>query len=213
MTGPSSLRVFLKAPRIGEVKTRLAADVGADEAARLYRAMAEAEISATTPLASDDYEQVLCFAPADAREEIAAWFPGRKLEEQRGADLGERMAHALRAAFQGGAPRAAVIGTDVPSLTRRHVLEAYSALDEADLVLGPTPDGGYYLIGMKQLHGGVLVDMPWSTPEVLPRTLALADALGLRTTLLGELRDVDTLDDVLTCGNELEAFLGSRQRW
>lgn len=209
----NALRVFLKTPRLGEVKTRLAAALGEHAALRIYRAMAEAAIAATAPRASDRYEQVLCFAPPDGREEITAWFPDRKLAEQRGADLGERMADALQAAFGDGAPRVAVIGTDVPGLGRSHVLEAYERLDSADLVLGPTLDGGYYLIGLKQPQPRLFAAMPWSTPEVLPRTLARAVQLGLRVHQLEELRDMDTIDDLRACADRLGPLFDPDQRW
>jgi glycosyltransferase A (GT-A) superfamily protein (DUF2064 family) len=94
----------------------------------------------------------------------------------------------------------ALVGSDVPGLPRGHLLEAFSALRPADLVLGPTPDGGYYLIGMNGPQPALFQDMPWSTPQVLPRTRARAAALSLRTTFLEELRDVDTIEDLRALG-------------
>lgn len=202
-----ALRVFVKAPRIGEVKTRLAAGIGSARAARLYQALAEAEVAATAPRPLDDYEQTLCFAPAEAGGEIGAWFPGRPREPQQGLDLGARMSHAFDTAFQGGARRVALIGTDAPGVTRSHILRTYRDLETADLVVGPAADGGYYLIGMKQKCPGLFAGIPWSTPQVLGSTLRRATELGLRTLLLEELRDIDTLEDVRACWTQLKPIL------
>lgn len=214
------LLVFVKAPRPGEVKTRLAKALGPEAAALLYRALAEEEIRRTVPRAGE-YERAFCFAPADAREEIARWLPGQTLEAQQGADLGERMSRAFASAFAAGARRVAIVGTDVPSCGREHVAEALRALDDHDLVLGPTHDGGYYLVALDRPRPALFQSIPWSTPSVLPATAERAGVLGLAVRMLDPLRDVDTIGDVkaewerlrpLVSGTPLERRLADATR-
>jgi rSAM/selenodomain-associated transferase 1 len=190
-----ALLIFAKAPRPGAVKTRLAAVLGDRTAAELYRVIAEEEIRRTAPRAGE-YGRTLFFAPEDAREEIQRWLPGEDLVPQRGPDLGARMAQAFAAAFTAGARRVAIIGTDVPAVGRDLVVEALRALDAHDVVLGPTLDGGYYLIALDRPRPDLFASIPWSTSSVLPATVERASLLGLSVRLLAPLRDIDVLDDV-----------------
>lgn len=209
------LLVFVKAPRPGAVKTRLAAALGGEAAAALYRAIAEEEIRGTAPRAGE-YARVICFDPPDARDEVTRWLPGVPLRPQEGADLGARMSSAFAEAFASGARRVAIVGTDVPACGRGHVAEALRALDEHDLVLGPTHDGGYYLIALDRPRPALFPSIPWSTPSVLPATVERAGVLGLGVRMLDPLRDIDTLEDVraewprlrpLVAGTALEPVL------
>lgn len=188
------LIVFVKAPRPGAVKTRLARDLGAAAAADLYRRIAERVLRGSAP-AGDEYLRTVAFAPADARDEIAAWLPGEELRAQRGGDLGERMAAAFADAFAAGSRRVALAGSDVPELTRERVGEAFSALDGHDMALGPAADGGYYLVALARPRPALFEGVAWSTERVLAETLERAAAAGLRVRLLGTLRDVDTPED------------------
>lgn len=208
MTGAlSALIVFLKAPRPGSVKTRLAEAVGPNAAAEIYRAIAEREIRATAPAAPSDYHRVFFFAPPDASAEIAEWWPGETLRAQQGLDLGERMRRAFDVVFEDGARRAAIIGSDVPGVTRAHVLAAFRALDGADLAIGPTLDGGYYLLAMDRPRPGLFESISWSTPAVLPATIARAATLGLSVATLEGLPDVDMVDDLRSHWNDLRPSL------
>jgi rSAM/selenodomain-associated transferase 1 len=189
------LIVFVKAPRPGAVKTRLAAALGPDHAAGLYRAIAEEEIRRTAPR-GDEYDRVFGFDPPDARDEIARWLPGEERRPQEGPDLGARMSHAFAAAFAAGARRVAIVGTDVPACGRQHVAEALNALDETDVALGPTHDGGYYLLALDRPRPALFQSIPWSTPSVLPATAERAGVLGLSVRMLEPLRDIDTLEEV-----------------
>jgi rSAM/selenodomain-associated transferase 1 len=189
------LLVFVKAPRAGEVKTRLARALGAEAAAGLYRAMADEQIRQTAPR-RDEYRRTFLFAPAEARPDIESWLPGETLEAQHTGDLGERMARAFASAFAAGARRVAVVGSDVPSCTREHVAEALRSLDDHDVVLGPTHDGGYYLVALDRPRPALFQSIPWSTASVLPATAERAGVLGLSVRMLDPLADIDTIDDV-----------------
>ncbi len=192
--------VFVKAPRPGTVKTRLAAGLGPggeQRAADLYRGLAEAAFAAARALAREGAAVTVHFAPGDAAGEVAAWLgPDVALVPQAPGDLGARMACALSAAFAAGAARAVLVGSDCPRLEPRHLREALAALGSSDLVLGPAADGGYWLVGAR---GGVppgFEGVPWSTADVLSRTLDLATLARLRVALLDTLHDVDTAADV-----------------
>jgi hypothetical protein len=200
-----ALIVFVKEPRPGAVKTRLARSIGDHAAAAAYRALAEAEIRATAPPRATSggpaYERLFFFAPAEAEAAVADWLRGVLADEplvcrpQSGADLGARMAGAFDECFARGARRVAIVGTDVPACSSRHVLAALGALDDHDVALGPTHDGGYYLLALERPRPELFRDISWSTPAVLAATRARAAALGLRVELLETLRDVDTLED------------------
>jgi rSAM/selenodomain-associated transferase 1 len=202
--------VFVKAPRPGTVKTRLAETIGAPAAAELYRRLAEAEIAGTAPHSAADFERLLCYAPADGRAEVEASFPGIPLVAQSDGDLGGRMLRAFQHAFDQGARRVALIGTDVPWVTRAHLMDALDRLDDVDVVLGPTTDGGYYLIALKRAHEDLFRDVAWSTAAVLPTTVERCHERRLRVFLLEELPDIDTLDDVARHWVRLEPLLDAR---
>lgn len=190
-----TLIVFLKRPRVGEVKTRLVPALGAAAAAALYRVLAEEEIRRTAPSAGE-YRRLFFFAPEDASATMRAWFPGETWLPQRGADLGARMAAAFDQAFEAGARRAAIIGSDVPWVSCELVAHALQSLDEVDLVLGPARDGGYYLLAVSEPRHQLFQGIAWSTPSVLAHTVERAGALGLSVRLLDTLSDIDTMEDV-----------------
>ena len=203
------LIVFVKEPRPGAVKTRLLPALDAQSAAALYRVLAEEEIRQTAPGAGE-YDRLFFYAPPGAGEAMRAWLPGRTFLPQRGEDLGARMAAAFDETFRRGARRAAVIGTDVPWVHRGLVAEAFAALDAHDVVLGPTSDGGYYLLALGRPQPALFQDIAWSTASVLTSTLDRAAALGLRVRLLPELPDIDTLDDVRAHWPRLRPLLEDR---
>ena len=190
-----ALVVFVRHPRPGSVKTRLVPVLGEGTAAALYRAMAEAVLGETAPGAGE-YERLVFFDPPEAAAEMRAWLPGLRLVPQSGSDLGARMSHALGHAFARGAGRAAIVGTDVPGMGRAIVSEALDALDEADLVIGPAEDGGYYLLALARPQPALFEGIAWSTSTVATETLRRAAALGLRVHRLPARRDVDTAFDL-----------------
>lgn len=190
-----ALIVFVKEPRPGTVKTRLARVIGNEHAAQLYRALAEEAVRRTQPRGGE-YAQFLFFTPADAGPTLARWFPGGTLFPQKGDDLGQRMANAFETAFARGARRVAIVGTDAPGVSRPLVTEALLALGDHDVVVGPAQDGGYYLLALDRPRPGLFEAIPWSTSGVLAATAERAALLGLRLSVLEPLADIDTLDDL-----------------
>jgi hypothetical protein len=191
------------------VKTRLAAAIGPEAAADLYRALVEHVLVATTPRAGD-YERLVFFDPPGALEEMRVWLPGVRLLPQGGGDLGERMADAFARAFARGARRVAIVGTDVPGVTRETVLAALSALEGADVALGPAEDGGYCLLGLREPRPELFAGIAWSTGTVAAETRTRAAASRLTVRELPALRDLDTLEDLRGLWPRLEGLLEGR---
>jgi rSAM/selenodomain-associated transferase 1 len=186
------LIVFVKAPRAGKVKTRLAQSVGANAACLIYQILASRVLTQIESLPGVQ----LRFHPATARNEIRPWRRrGWTVAPQGGGDLGQRLKRAFREAFSTRCERVAIIGSDSPELTARDVEDAWSALDGNDVVLGPSADGGYWLVALRKSLPKLFAKIPWSTDRVLAATLASAKSAGLQVHLLRELADVDTEDD------------------
>jgi rSAM/selenodomain-associated transferase 1 len=210
-----ALIAFLKHPEPGAVKTRLVPALGAEIAAELYRALAEEVLRATVPRRGE-YETLVFYDPPGAAEAMRAWLPGFRLFAQSAGDLGMRMAAAFARAFERGARRVAIVGTDAPAVTRETVAEALATLDEAELVVGPAEDGGYYLLALGEPHPELFEDIAWSSPAVLEETLARAATAGLRVREMERRRDVDSLEDLRAEWPRIRTLLegnpGLRQR-
>jgi rSAM/selenodomain-associated transferase 1 len=188
----SRVVVFLRAPRAGSVKTRLAAALGEDAALDVYRDL----LAATFAALADQAGVELRHTPDDAGPEIAPMLrAGWAAAPQGGGGLSERLARAVDDAFRSGAGRVLVIGSDCPYLTGGDIGEALDALEESDLVLGPALDGGYWLIGLRRPAPYLFRGVPWSTPDVLAATRRHAEAAGLHVALLRALADIDTPED------------------
>lgn len=212
--GRPTVVVFVRTPVPGTVKTRLAADVGAARATEIYRKLAEGTVQRLSGTRGREPQEgrpgwrvEVHFTPSDptSAAEIRGWLGGNPelafYPQAEEGDLGMRMEAALCEALARGAPSACVVGSDVPALGPLQVEAAFQALSgEADLVLGPSPDGGYYLVGVRAgtpLRNSPLFHrMPWSTDRVLRESLHRARALGLRVHRLEPLADVDRAEDL-----------------
>ena len=186
--------LFVKHPEPGKVKTRLAATLGPVRAAEIYRTLAE-EVLRRVPA---DTEVLVLFDPPGKAAEIAAWLrrPASALVPQVSGDLGVRLEAAFAEGFARGCDAVAAIGSDCVELTPAHFAEAWCALETHDAALGPTVDGGYYLLALRTPHPELFRDIAWSTDAVCRQTLERAEAAGLRVHLLPILSDVDTEEDL-----------------
>lgn len=201
------LLVFLKAPRSGAVKTRLAAAIGDDLARHIYERLTSTVLRATTPGEPPSFRKVLCFAPADAVPEIGSWLAGEACEPQPEGDLGERMDGSFARSFARGSTKTVIVGTDSLDIDRRAVEAAFDALDGADVVLRAAEDGGYTLIGLKRRQTSLFSGLAWSTGTVLSATRALAEAAGLSVVVQGPDKDIDTLEDLRGQWGRIEPLL------
>lgn len=194
--------VFLRAPRRGSVKTRLAATLGPDAALAIYHELLATTIRAVSPL---DAVELRC-TPDDATTEVASLVhPGWTVVPQGDGDLGDRLQRAFTEGFDAGMTRMAVIGTDCPEMKVDDIQSAWAGLEKAEVVLGPAADGGYWLIGLRGPQPALFQGIEWGTSHVLRQTLDRATAAGLRVELLRELSDVDTEEDWRTWSLEREA--------
>ena len=184
-----SLIIFLKAPRPGFVKTRLARTSGVEPACAAYRRLVETLLANLTALTGVE----LRYSPDEAAGEIQPWLrPHWHSRAQGEGDLGARLHRAFAESFLQDAQRVVIIGSDCPEVTPRDIAEAWRALQSHDLVLGPATDGGYWLIGLNHVQPSLFTEMVWSTETVLQETLQRARSAALRVSLLRELVDVDT---------------------
>jgi rSAM/selenodomain-associated transferase 1 len=143
-----------------------------------------------------EFTRIIFYTPAHRAGEFTSWIPGGRAIPQRGADIGERMANALRDLFSLGASKAILAGVDIPELSGEVIKDALRKLDAADIVLGPAEDGGYYLIGMKSLYEEVFRNISWSTEKVFRQTVSIAGTMKLRYETVVTLSDVDTHEDL-----------------
>lgn len=195
--GKAVILLFAKAPVPGTVKTRLASVLGEKEAAALHRRLTRRALKTAL---SAKLGPVILFCAPDTRH---AFFrrlkreSGVVLRSQRGADLGERMHHAMTyalARYRG----AIVIGSDCPAMDENYLRQAAEVLECGDstLVLGPATDGGYVLIGASLIPRGLFTDVPWGSNEVLEITRARLKATGRSWHELAPLDDVDRPGDL-----------------
>jgi hypothetical protein len=172
------------------VKTRLALDIGPEAAAAIYRCMVQHQISAITP----EWRVEIHFAPAVGADEMRQWLGLRHVfHSQAGNDLGGRLVHATAGAFSRGAGAVIVIGGDCPGLDDICLRRASSALDTTDVVLGPTVDGGYYLIGLRRMWPSLFRDIHWCSDAVLKQTMERVREASLSHAVLSIKEDVDDI--------------------
>ena len=200
-----ALCIMVKAPEPGRVKTRLCPPLSPDDAAELYRCFLLDKIAQARGVAGA--ERVLAYAPAQAAAVFEPLAPGFTLLAQRGIDLTERLVAVCDELFRNGCDAAIVIDSDTPTLPTERLERAVAVMKEGgyDLVLGPSEDGGYYLIGLRRPHPELFEGMRWSTPTVLKETLRRAHALGLSSTNLSAWYDVDTPADLARLQADLAA--------
>jgi uncharacterized protein len=180
------LLVTAKAPRPGHVKTRMCPPLGLQTAARLGHAFLTDAV--TRALTVDPSAGLL--APIGDADELTELFPGVPVVAQQGTGLALALEHAVA----GGALLVSGDAPSYPTVLIRRGLES-----TADLVLGPSLDGGYCLIGMRRFHPAPFRDISWSTGAVLEQTLDAARAAGLEVELLDPAPDIDTVDDLAAC--------------
>ena len=185
MTRPRLL-VTAKAPRPGHIKTRMCPPLGLHTAARLGQALLTDALAGARLI---DHDAGL-LAPAGDADELAVLFPGVEIVAQQGRGLADALEHAVAAG-------AIVVSGDAPTYPAELIRRGLAST--ADMVLGPSLDGGYCLIGMRRFHPAPFRDIAWSTGSVLEQTVAAARAAGLTVELLEPAPDVDTVHDLLAC--------------
>lgn len=190
----TALIIFVKNPIPGKVKTRLAKSIGNERAVDIYLRLLQHTASITKHVEADKH-----LFYGDYVNEQDMWDNETYIKKlQKGTELGERMESAFKEVFTAGYRKVLIIGSDCADLKKEILEQACAELEHTDIVAGPTFDGGYYLLGMKQLHPILFADINWSTPQVMNQTLAAIQSIGLQYTFLPKLSDVDEIKDVPT---------------
>jgi len=193
----NALAIFAKAPIAGQVKTRLCPPLTHKQAAELFRCFLLDTVDRMCSL--ETVQVFLAITPADSEPLFRHMipFPVRYLP-QRGDSLGEREINMLADMLEAGFSRAVIIGSDIPTLPVAHIQEAFTRLEdpECDAVFGPSTDGGYYLVGVREVHRPLFENVAWSTPQVLEQTLEQAWLHQLAVELVPSWYDVDTVEDL-----------------
>jgi uncharacterized protein len=210
----NALAVMAKAPVAGQVKTRLLPAVTAEEAAELFRALLMDQLKHLQDFDAADF--YLAFAPDEGRllmENLAP--PCFGLFPQQGADLGARMEAVFKRLFDIGHKNIVLIGGDLPPVPLRYFAQAYAFLAESNprVVLGPSRDGGYYLVGCNQPTPQIFQGMRWSHSAVLAQTQDKLSSLKIDYHLLPSWFDIDTPADLrylrFACDSSLEKELAN----
>lgn len=186
----NALIIFTRNPQLGKVKTRLAKTIGDEKALQVYTDLLSHTMNVTIQLTCDK------FVFYDERiVNNDGWadnlFYKRK---QSGVDLGARMQAAFEQLFEVGYQKCIIIGSDLFDLTANHIQEAFQKLNNADVVLGPAEDGGYYLLGLKKVIPSVFINKHWGTSSVLTDTLK--DLENHQVDCIETLNDIDTFEDL-----------------
>lgn len=193
-----ALLVLARYPEPGRVKTRLAAGIGEWQAFEVYECLLRRTARAASAVAGEGVAVTVHVTPACRVGAMRTYVADRRVRvvPQPEGTLGERLEAAFLGSFAGGAERVLAIGADCPDLDEHRIREAFQRLEGIDAVLGPSDDGGYYLVGLSRPRLEMFRDVPWSTDAVLGVTLDRLHASGARVALLPRLSDLDTAGDL-----------------
>lgn len=188
----TALVIFVRNPISGQVKTRLAKDIGDERALAIYLQLLQHTLEITRSLS---FRKFIYYA--DEVSDYDLWsVPGYTKRKQRGNDLGERMLNAFKELFDQGFTRIIIIGSDCLQLKTDTLEKAVALLESNSAVIGPASDGGYYLIGLTKFYPDLFIDKPWSTNKVFAKTIDDLINQGISYTLLEELNDIDDATDL-----------------
>lgn len=184
------LIVFTRNPELGKVKTRLAKTVGNATTLKIYIFLLERTRDIAVQVSADK----AVYYSVKVRENDIWDANNFQKHQQVGEDLGIRMLHAFKNGFKAGYEKVMIIGSDLYDLTAETIENAFIALKDNEVVIGPAEDGGYYLLGMNSLEEKVFKNKNWGTETVRKNTLE--ELKDKKVFLLGELNDVDVFEDI-----------------
>ena len=191
----AALIVVAKKPEPGSTKTRLSPPFTPEAAAEFYNCLMRDTLALAAQVPGVDL--TLAYTPVSAVDYFQSLVPnGYRLTPQQGTHLGQRLANALALHLKQGYRRAVIMNSDGPTLPLAHLQAAFAKLDHADVTLGVGHDGGYYLIGLKQMVPELFENIAWSTEKVIPQTIDICQRLKLTVHCLPEWYDVDVAEDL-----------------
>lgn len=190
-TDRNLLIIFTRNPELGKVKTRLAATIGNDAALEIYKDLIQQTVNASKDL---EFDKEVHYSEGIINDD--AWDNDKFLKKsQSGLALGSRMENAFKQGFQNSYEQIIIIGSDLPEISEQILIDAFSALENHDFVIGPASDGGYYLLGMKSLHPEIFKNKVWSTDSVFKDTLENIKTESVK--ILETRNDIDTYKDLI----------------
>ncbi|NQY06003.1 MAG: glycosyltransferase [Flavobacteriaceae bacterium] len=182
--------IFTRNPELGKCKTRLAKTIGNENALTVYKILLEHTRQIVTDL---DCDKAVYYSVKVREQDDWSNLVFSK-HQQIGNDLGIRMKNAFQNSFDSGYSKVLIIGSDLYDLNPAHIIKAFEQLNSHDLVIGPAEDGGYYLLGMKEVHATIFHNKEWGTETVCQQTLE--DLKNKSVYLLEELNDIDVFEDI-----------------
>lgn len=200
------LIIFVKNPELGKCKTRLAATIGDEKALNFYKHMLKRTKEVSEKVDADKAIYYSSFI--DDNDLWSNKPPFYKQLQNQNPDLGMKMQSAFEEAFDKGYESVCIIGSDCYALGEKVIEQAFKSLESKEAVLGPSNDGGYYLLGMNELHAHLFKNKEWSTDSVAPDSIQDFNKLNLQYSLLEELTDIDHEEDLKSIPNDvIEQFL------
>lgn len=205
MRNKKLLLIFIKNPRKGYVKTRLAKTVGDEKAYQVYLKLLEHTLSVATKVNAEkqiwyssfiDESDDFLGKSSDRLERSDVYDRRFDKKLQQGEDLGERMAYAFKGGFENKFEKILIIGSDCPGISSAIIEDGFDGLEQNDVVIGPSEDGGYYLIGSNTFIPEIFDGIPWSTEHVYSETINLLQKKNLSYNKLPTLNDIDTEEDL-----------------
>jgi len=194
----NAILVFCKPPVAGRVKTRLIGALSARQAAEVHAACVQDTVAMVNGVRGAQKWLYVAANRAVAQRMAKRMHLDKKwrVVTQRGADLGERMRHAIEEQLHAGAEKVVIVGTDSPWMGRERIARALRKLDRAEVVLGPSEDGGYYLVAAQKVVPKMFAGIHWGTSEVLPKTVRALRATRTNFQLLRRDFDLDRPEDL-----------------
>jgi rSAM/selenodomain-associated transferase 1 len=198
-TSKKALIIFTRNPELGQCKTRLAKTLGDEATLKIYTYLLKHTASVSEYIKVDKF----VFYSEDIKKNDL-WNDDKfRKKLQYGSDLGSRMENAFSELFSLGYEKIMIIGSDLLDLNQLHIKTAFEKLNQHDIVIGPSKDGGYYLLGMKRVHENIFKNKAWGTESVLNDTIK--DLQNIDVEFLDELNDIDTFED-MKLYKQLEQF-------
>ena len=202
MNRNNTLLFFIKPPIPGQVKTRFQPELSAEESLLFYKTLVIDQLKCIKQ--DNNYDFNIFYSPPNPDNLLQKWLGNDlALHAQSGTDLGERMNHAFEWAFKQGYNKAVLVGSDIPFITSATIKQAFLKLDQYDVIIGPSTDGGYYLMGLKKSDVDLFKNKSWSTERVFAQTMDVINQKKLTVYKLEKKYDIDTYEDLLKFYNDL----------
>lgn len=200
-----ALILMTRVPVPGRTKTRLMKILSGEECAKLHKYFL-LDLFNVFELIRNDIDIYLTYTPEDSFSLMENYIPSYiKCFPQKGRDLGEKMLNGFHYLHNKGYTKIALMGADIPHIQPNNIKKSFENLEKSDVVLGPTTDGGYYFIGMKNIYKDLFEDkLKWGNKSVLEGTIDIANGLNLEVGFANKLRDIDTKEDLIAFMKEID---------